>query len=165
MIALRCAGFDRVDLTRCEERGVKVARVPTYSPTSVAEHAVTLVIALCRYGTAAFEQVCAVCYKLQAVRTLYVLCVLCALKNIQGLVAGACLDIKFVLAATDFRCLHVHKLFVQLLESLQQAAAWSESFLVVATSKRDFGPCMHSRMESERLLAARLLAVKQLSGK
>jgi lactate dehydrogenase-like 2-hydroxyacid dehydrogenase len=38
MIAMRCAGFDRVDLEACAARGIKVARVPTYSPQSVAEH-------------------------------------------------------------------------------------------------------------------------------
>jgi len=48
MIAMRCAGFDRVDLKACQEHGIKVARVPTYSPTSVAEHAVSLLMALNR---------------------------------------------------------------------------------------------------------------------
>lgn len=48
MIAMRCAGFDRVDLNACVEHGIKVARVPTYSPTSVAEHAVSLLMALNR---------------------------------------------------------------------------------------------------------------------
>lgn len=54
MIAMRCAGFDRVDLAACEEYGIKVARVPTYSPTSVAEHAVSLLMALNRYGVCVF---------------------------------------------------------------------------------------------------------------
>lgn len=44
-----CAGFDRVDLAACAEHGIKVARVPTYSPTSVAEHAVSLLMALNRF--------------------------------------------------------------------------------------------------------------------
>ncbi|KXZ56322.1 hypothetical protein GPECTOR_1g284 [Gonium pectorale] len=48
MVALRCAGFDRVDLAACEKHGIKVARVPTYSPESVAEHAVALIFALNR---------------------------------------------------------------------------------------------------------------------
>jgi hypothetical protein len=48
MIAMRCAGFDRVDLAACADYGIKVARVPTYSPTSVAEHAVSLLMALNR---------------------------------------------------------------------------------------------------------------------
>lgn len=50
MIAMRCAGFDRVDLAACATHGIKVARVPTYSPTSVAEHAVSLLMALNRWG-------------------------------------------------------------------------------------------------------------------
>lgn len=48
MIAMRCAGYERVDLKACAEYGIKVARVPTYSPTSVAEHAVALLFALNR---------------------------------------------------------------------------------------------------------------------
>jgi D-lactate dehydrogenase len=48
LIAMRCAGYDRVDLAACEKYGIKVARVPTYSPTSVAEHALALLFALNR---------------------------------------------------------------------------------------------------------------------
>jgi D-lactate dehydrogenase len=45
---MRCAGYDRVDLAACEKYGIRVVRVPTYSPTSVAEHAVALLFALNR---------------------------------------------------------------------------------------------------------------------
>ncbi|MEL7475246.1 MAG: 2-hydroxyacid dehydrogenase, partial [Cyanobacteria bacterium J06555_12] len=38
LLALRCAGFNTVDLKRAEELGIKVVRVPTYSPYAVAEH-------------------------------------------------------------------------------------------------------------------------------
>lgn len=48
LIAMRCAGFDRVDLAAAEEHGIQVTRVPTYSPTSVAEHAMALTFALNR---------------------------------------------------------------------------------------------------------------------
>jgi len=48
LIALRCAGFDRVDLEACEKHGIRVVRVPTYAPASVAEHAVALMFALNR---------------------------------------------------------------------------------------------------------------------
>lgn len=48
MIALRCAGFNNVDLAACEKVGISVARVPAYSPYSVAEHAVALMMALNR---------------------------------------------------------------------------------------------------------------------
>ena len=48
MIALRCAGFNGVDLKAAEEHGILVARVPAYSPYAVAEHAVTLAMALNR---------------------------------------------------------------------------------------------------------------------
>jgi D-lactate dehydrogenase len=48
MIALRCAGFNNVDLEACERLGISVARVPAYSPYAVAEHAVALMMALNR---------------------------------------------------------------------------------------------------------------------
>lgn len=48
MIALRCAGFNNVDLATCERHGISVARVPAYSPYAVAEHAVALMLSLNR---------------------------------------------------------------------------------------------------------------------
>ncbi len=47
-VALRCAGFDNVDKAAAARLGIAVMRVPAYSPTSVAEHAVTLMCALNR---------------------------------------------------------------------------------------------------------------------
>jgi D-lactate dehydrogenase len=49
MIALRCAGFNGVDLQAAKDNGILVARVPAYSPYAVAEHAVTLAMALNRH--------------------------------------------------------------------------------------------------------------------
>ena len=43
LILLRCAGFNNVDLHACKEYGIKVARVPAYSPYAVAEHAMAIV--------------------------------------------------------------------------------------------------------------------------
>jgi len=48
LLALRSAGFNTVDLKRAAELGIKVVRVPAYSPYSVAEHAVALVLILNR---------------------------------------------------------------------------------------------------------------------
>jgi D-lactate dehydrogenase len=47
-VALRCAGFNAVDLTAAKELGISVTRVPAYSPYAVAEHAVALLLALNR---------------------------------------------------------------------------------------------------------------------
>jgi D-lactate dehydrogenase len=47
-VALRCAGFNSIDLTAAKELGVSVTRVPAYSPYAVAEHAVALLLALNR---------------------------------------------------------------------------------------------------------------------
>ena len=44
LILLRCAGFNNVDLQAARECGIRVARVPAYSPYAVAEHAMTLVM-------------------------------------------------------------------------------------------------------------------------
>lgn len=48
LIALRCAGFNNVDLKAAAEYGIAVVRVPAYSPHAVAEHAVALMLALNR---------------------------------------------------------------------------------------------------------------------
>lgn len=47
-IALRCAGFNNVDLHAAQEHGLCVARVPAYSPYAVAEHTVGLMLTLNR---------------------------------------------------------------------------------------------------------------------
>ena len=47
LIALRCAGFNNVDLKAAKDR-IKVVRVPAYSPHAVAEYAVSLMLALNR---------------------------------------------------------------------------------------------------------------------
>ncbi len=48
LIALRSAGYNHVDLAAAKRLGLKVVRVPAYSPHSVAEHAVCLLLALNR---------------------------------------------------------------------------------------------------------------------
>ncbi len=48
MIALRCAGFNNVDIKAAERFGIAVARVPAYSPYAVAEHAAALTLTLNR---------------------------------------------------------------------------------------------------------------------
>ena len=48
LVALRCTGFNNVDLKAAEQLGIKVVRVVTYSPYSVAEHAVALLQAINR---------------------------------------------------------------------------------------------------------------------
>jgi D-lactate dehydrogenase len=48
LVALRCTGFNNVDLKAAEQLGIKVVRVTDYSPYSVAEHAVALVLAINR---------------------------------------------------------------------------------------------------------------------
>lgn len=47
-VALRCAGFNSIDLPAAKELGFSVTRVPAYSPYAVAEHAVALLLALNR---------------------------------------------------------------------------------------------------------------------
>lgn len=43
LVVLRCAGFNNVDVKNCPE-GIRVVRVPGYSPYAVAEHAVALLL-------------------------------------------------------------------------------------------------------------------------
>jgi D-lactate dehydrogenase len=46
--ALRCAGFNQVDLAAAKEFGIAITRVPAYSPHAVAEHSVALLLTLNR---------------------------------------------------------------------------------------------------------------------
>lgn len=48
LIALRCAGFNNVDLQTAHELGLTVVRVPSYSPHAVAEYTVSLILTLNR---------------------------------------------------------------------------------------------------------------------
>ncbi len=48
LLALRCAGFNNVDLKAAEKANIPVVRVPAYSPYAVAEHTVALMLALNR---------------------------------------------------------------------------------------------------------------------
>ena len=57
LIALRCAGFNNVDLAAAHELGVTVVRVPAYSPHAVAEHTVGLILTLNRKIHRAYARV------------------------------------------------------------------------------------------------------------
>lgn len=47
-IAIRAAGYDNVDIDKANALGISVANVPAYSPYAVAEHAMSLILALNR---------------------------------------------------------------------------------------------------------------------
>lgn len=57
LIALRCAGFNNVDLACAQALGLHVCRVPDYSPYAVAEHAAALILDLNRHIHRAFNRV------------------------------------------------------------------------------------------------------------
>jgi D-lactate dehydrogenase len=57
LIVLRCAGFNNVDIEAACKNSIKVLRVPAYSPTSVAEHAVALILTLNRKTHKAYNRV------------------------------------------------------------------------------------------------------------
>lgn len=57
LIALRSAGFNHVDLNAAQELGLKVVRVPEYSPHAVAEHAIALILSLNRKIHRAYNRV------------------------------------------------------------------------------------------------------------
>lgn len=56
LIALRCAGFNNVDLDKAAEKGITILRVPAYSPHAVAEHAVALMLSLNRHIHKAYNK-------------------------------------------------------------------------------------------------------------
>ncbi len=57
LIALRCAGYNQVDLEATERHGLTVVRVPAYSPHAVAEHTVALILTLNRKTHRAYNRV------------------------------------------------------------------------------------------------------------
>ncbi len=57
LIALRCAGFNNVDLGAAADLGITVVRVPAYSPHAVAEHTLGLILALNRKIHRAYNRV------------------------------------------------------------------------------------------------------------
>ena len=54
LIALRCAGYNNVDLNAAKAAGIKVVRVPAYSPYAVAEHGAALLLSLTRHTPQAY---------------------------------------------------------------------------------------------------------------
>ena len=57
IIALRCAGFNNVNLEAAQKYQLRVCRVPSYSPESVAEHAVAMILTLNRKTHKAYNRV------------------------------------------------------------------------------------------------------------
>ncbi len=57
LVALRCAGFNNVDLKAAEQLAIAVTRVPAYSPRAVAEHTLALILSLCRHLHKAYNRV------------------------------------------------------------------------------------------------------------
>lgn len=57
LVALRCAGFNQVDLKAAAALGIRIVRVPAYSPYAVAEHAVALLLTLNRKIHRAYNRV------------------------------------------------------------------------------------------------------------
>jgi D-lactate dehydrogenase len=57
LVALRCAGFNNVDIEKAKALGIGVVRVPAYSPYAVAEHTLGLILALNRKLHKAYSRV------------------------------------------------------------------------------------------------------------
>ncbi|MDT8425255.1 MAG: 2-hydroxyacid dehydrogenase [Methyloprofundus sp.] len=57
LIALRCAGYNRVDLKAAKNLGITIVNVPAYSPYAVAEHTLALMLALSRKLPRAYNRV------------------------------------------------------------------------------------------------------------
>jgi D-lactate dehydrogenase len=57
VIAMRCAGFNNVDLEAAKAHGIRICRVPAYSPEAVAEHAAAMLLTLNRKTHKAYNRV------------------------------------------------------------------------------------------------------------
>lgn len=56
LVALRCAGYNNVDIAASAELGLTIVRVPAYSPHAVAEHTVLLLLAIARKLTRSYNR-------------------------------------------------------------------------------------------------------------
>lgn len=56
IIAMRCAGFDKVDVDAAKMYGLQIVRVPAYSPQAIAEHTVGLMLSLNRKIHRAYQR-------------------------------------------------------------------------------------------------------------
>ncbi|KID56832.1 2-hydroxyacid dehydrogenase [Pseudoalteromonas luteoviolacea] len=56
-VALRCAGYNNVDIESAHALGIQVVRVPSYSPEAVAEHCMALILTLSRKTHKAYNRV------------------------------------------------------------------------------------------------------------
>ena len=54
LILMRCAGYNNVDLESAQKYGIRILRVPGYSPEAVAEHAMALVLTANRHTHKAY---------------------------------------------------------------------------------------------------------------
>lgn len=57
LIALRCAGYNNIDLATAKDLNLRVTHVPAYSPHAVAEHTIGLLLALNRKIFRAYNRV------------------------------------------------------------------------------------------------------------
>ncbi|TEW53953.1 2-hydroxyacid dehydrogenase [Psychromonas sp. RZ22] len=55
-IAMRCAGFNNIDLDCANDLGITIVRVPAYSPEAVAEHAIALLMTINRRTHKAYQR-------------------------------------------------------------------------------------------------------------
>lgn len=78
LVLLRCAGFNNVDLKAAKEYGIRVYRVPAYSPEAVAELAMGLALCVNRRLYKAYNKVRENDYSLKNLRGV----------NMRGKVAG-----------------------------------------------------------------------------
>lgn len=56
LIILRCAGFNNIDIEAAKELGIKIARVPAYSPHAVAEFALAMILTWNRKTHRSFQR-------------------------------------------------------------------------------------------------------------
>lgn len=68
LVAMRCAGYNNVNLDKAKELDIKIVRVPEYSPYAVAEHSCALVMTLNRKTHRAFNRTRDLNFKISGLR-------------------------------------------------------------------------------------------------
>ncbi len=68
LIATRSTGFDHIDMDYCNDKGIRIANVPTYGENTVAEHAFGMLLALTRKIHRCYERTSSGDFSLEGLR-------------------------------------------------------------------------------------------------
>lgn len=130
LVAMRCAGVNNVDVAAAQRLGMRVCRVPEYSPYAIAEHAVALILDLNRHIRRAYARVREQDYALDGLLGFDLH------GKTVGVVGGGKIGLAFARIMAGFGCHtlvhdpHVSDAMAAVAEPVPLARLWEESDVV-----------------------------------